>query len=400
MSATDLKIDFLASAEGQALLALARSLRDDPPHRRVEALRQKTSAEATSWLVEQDELMQRAERKCTPNDNMLFDRTALEQATAWDVATHRAEQWPDSDTPIHDLCAGLGIDAWAAAKCGHRVIAYEMNRHLASILRHNVSVWGLSERIDVRHQDCLLDAPYGDNVYIDPDRRAEGDHNRRKANYAPAPETWDALLAHAERSMLKLAIIEQPSEQACGAMKSARQNEWISLHGRARERRVYIGDWKRHAPLRATTLPSGKFVEGVTTPRPMPGPTDVGAYLLDPDISVVRAGLVGHVAATHSLHAIHRETSYLVGEQAINELPGHWLRIDAVLPHQPKAIRKWLRDHDVGRLTIRKQGIHDRADVLQKRHTSSGSRAATLVFTRGHNGKQIVIASLESDTAR
>ena len=386
------RFEFLRSEQGRALLERAQALRGEPPHRRVDALRQVASSEAVAWVLEQVDLASRATKKLPSADGMLFERTALEQATAWEVATHRASQWPESPDPIHDLCAGLGVDAWAAAVHGHAVVVYEVDPDLAMLLGHNVHTWGLSKFISIRPTDCTVDAPFAGRVFLDPDRRAEGQQNRRQADYAPAPATWDSLLTGADRAMLKLAVIEQSQEAACESLRTAAQFEWISLRGRARERRVYVGTWDRVAPRRATSLPSGRFVEGAPASTPPPVSIDVGAYLLDPDVSIVRADLVGHVAKTHGLHSLHRETTYLSADQPIPEVPGHWLRVEAVLPHQPKAVRKWLRANDIGTLIIRKQGIRERADDLRKRYAPRGPNTATLLFTRAPNGRQIVVA--------
>jgi hypothetical protein len=54
------------------------------------------------------------------------------------------------------------------------------------------------------------------------------------------------------------------------------------------------------------------------------------------------------------------------------------------MPFNIKALRSWLRDHGVDRLTIKKRGIAVDADLLRRqlRLPAKGSNEATVVLTR------------------
>jgi len=52
------------------------------------------------------------------------------------------------------------------------------------------------------------------------------------------------------------------------------------------------------------------------------------------------------------------------------------------MPLNVKALRAWLRDRDVGRITIKKRGITLDADALRHQLRLSGSTEMTLVLTR------------------
>jgi hypothetical protein len=55
------------------------------------------------------------------------------------------------------------------------------------------------------------------------------------------------------------------------------------------------------------------------------------------------------------------------------------------MPLNVKALRAWLRDRDVGRVTIKKRGVTLDADALRRQLRLCGSEEMTLVLTRIKN---------------
>jgi hypothetical protein len=55
------------------------------------------------------------------------------------------------------------------------------------------------------------------------------------------------------------------------------------------------------------------------------------------------------------------------------------------MPLNVKALRAWLRDRDVGRVTIKKRGVTLDADGLRRQLRLSGPEEMTLVITRVRN---------------
>lgn len=378
---------FLTGPEGAELLAAARAARDLPLHRRARALAGLASGARIRAALAQDDLRRRAATRCPHAERLLFTREALEQASAWPVSLERACRWPGE--ALCDLGAGIGLDALAAAEAGLQVLAYERDPVRARLLAHNAEALGLGRRLAVRVEDATAAHPVGPNAFLDPDRRPQGRRTRDPHRFEPPVEAWDALLARFERALVKLPPV-LPGDLPPGP------RTWVSLGGRARECRLLVGDWPGAPPRAALALPSGLGVQGTGATRvPEVRAVEPGLWLLDPDVSVILAGLVADLAAREGLAAAHPDLPYLLAEAPREAAPGHWVRVAAILPPKRRALDAWLAAEGVGRLTIRKRGVETPAADWRRRLRPRGPNAGTLVFTRDARDRWVVYAGHE-----
>ena len=381
-------VDFLRSAPGRALLEAARTSRGQPLHQRHRQLDKKAPRDHVRLALEQDALRVAAAAKTPLAEQLLLERTALEQATTWDVAAERATRWP-GPTPeaLVDLGAGLGFDALAAAQSGRPVLAVERDPVRAALLDANANALGVSDRLRVLCapiEAAAFDLPFG---FLDPDQRPGGERVRDATAFSPPADTWETLLGRFRAAMVKLP----PNLD----MEDARPFEVVSHNHQAKERRLFFGDWGTTWQRRALALPSARSIEGEGAFGPSARTPVVGDALLDADASVHHAGLVGDLAVRDGLQPINRARSYLVGADVVDAAPGTWLRVDAVLAFSAKAMNAWLRASDIGQLTIRKRGIEARAEDWRRRLRPKGSRAATLVLTCDRDERWIALGCLD-----
>jgi hypothetical protein len=389
---------FLTSARGRTALEAARDSRDVPAHRRGVFLSDLGSPEEVRAALAQDDLRARACERIPQGEKLFFTPTALQQASAWAVAKDRAARWPaPEDAVLVDIGAGIGIDALAVAATGRPVVAVERDAARAHLLRANAEALGLTKLLEVVVEDAA-DAPRsGPNAYLDPDRRPDGRRTRDATLFAPPADAWPALLVGFTRALIKLPPGLDPRPEETPWPEAPL--EVVALGGRARERRLYVGDWPAQPPRRAVALPLGATVEGVGCPWPEARAVGPGDWLLDPDVSVTLAGLVGDLAAREGLAPCHPRVPYLGGSEARAGLPGHWMRIAEVLPARRRELDAWLRANGIGRLTLRKRGIEEKVETWRRRLHPQGPHAGTLVFTRDLRERWIAYACLDADAA-
>lgn len=370
---------FLTSADGERLLDEARASRDEPAHRRVRALRRGAHAEAVRAVLQQDDLRRRARARCPHAERLLFTAEALEQATAWPVAEERAGRWPGPpDAPLTDLGAGIGLDALAVALAGRPVEAWERDPARAHLLAHNARALGVEGRLAVHVGDARDRGLSGPLAFLDPDRRPGGRRTRRPEDFEPPRRSWDDLLAGFSASLVKLPPALPRGEAEVPF-------EVVSLAGRARERRLFRGDFGPRPPRRALCLPSGAAVEGPGLPWPPTRVPQEGDVLLDPDPAVTVAGLVGDLALALDLAPVHPRIAYLVGPAPAAPAappPGTLLVVDAVLRPRAREVDAWLRARGIGRLTVRSRGVRDDAATWRRRLHPRGEASGTVLFTR------------------
>lgn len=379
---------FLTGQQGERLLEAARESRSLPPHRRVDRLRTCAEPDPVRIVLEQDALRERAQTRCPHAERLLFTREALEQATAWPVAADRASRWPAApEIELVDLCAGIGLDALAAASAGRPVTAVERDPVRAHLLRFNAEALGLSDRVRVVEGDAGslgLGGPLG---FLDPDRRAQGRRTRAVEAFEPPRSRWEALLAGFEASMVKL----QPTGRE---IAEGRPFEVVSLDGRARECRVLWSGFDASPPRRALSLPSGCSIEGAGRAWPTARPPRADQWLIDPDPAVTLAGLVGDLAEHWGLAPVHPRIAWLVGDDRPRGVPGRVLRIDAVLRPRPRELNAWLRDRGVGQLEVKTRGVAQDAAAWRRRlRVPGGEASAVLAITRTADDRWVALGS-------
>lgn len=384
-------VGFLETAEGRALLDAARASRAHPLHQRHRALIKIAASEQVRLVLEQDALRQRARAKVPFAEELLLERVALEQATSWPVACERATRWPGPLTDaLVDLGAGIGFDALATAETGRPVLAVERDPVRAALLTANARVRKVSERLQVlcaALETTAFDLPF---AFLDPDQRPEGKRARDPEAFSPAAGTWDSVLRRFRAAMVKLP----PSVER--DFMDAHPFEVVSLDGRARERRLFYGDWGRPLPARrALCLPSGTAIEGEGIQGPGARAPTVGDALLDADTCVHHADLMGDLAARDGLQPINGARAYLVADQPVAASPGTWLRIDATLGFDARSMKTWLREHDIGSLTIRKRGIEARVEDWRKKLKPRGKQRGTLVLTCDPDKRWVALGCFE-----
>ena len=383
---------FLASPRGRDALARARATRGlDAMARRADLDRLGTGEEARA-VLSMDGLRVRAAAKTPLADVLLLTKDALEQATPAPVADDRAKRFAPF-ARVADLGASVGFDTIALALAGREVVAVERDPVRVACLRHNVAAAGVADRVRIVEGDFLAEPPEADAAFLDPDRRPDGRRTRDPERFEPPPAAWAPLAARYRGLLLKLPPV---LEDDPGAGPPPIPTEWVSLDGEMKETRRGFGALEQRVPRRAVLLPAGTVVEGEGRPWPSPRAPLLGDVLVDPDPAVVVSRLLGDVAHAHGARPIHPRIAYLLAspEAAPGLAPfGALLRVDGLGGTSPTDLARLLDAFDVGRVDIRTRGIEDPPDAWRRRLRLRGSRAATLVITRGPDDRYLAVLS-------
>ena len=324
---------------------------------------------------------------------VVLEDEALQQATRRDVALYRAARLVQGlgrdGATIADLGCGLGIDARALAEHGCHVIAVERDPWRAEAAEVNLATFG--DRVSVMCADATaLDADLLDScdaAYADPARRAVGgprriDGGRSRSVHAPdawsPPWPWIVSLAERLPTVAKVA----PGFDAHKAPSGA-DIEWIDHGGETVEASVWLGSLG-HGARRATALidDRGTSIEAPRDAPPDPGPstTRASAYLLEPTPAVVRADLVGSLAA--DLAAARLDGGTWLTSETVPDTPlARGWRITEEVPHQARDLRAWLRGR--GSVTWKTVDAHVSAPTWDRRvgHRPGDGAAVTVIIT-------------------
>jgi hypothetical protein len=137
-------------------------------------------------------------------------------------------------------------------------------------------------------------------------------------------------------------------------------------------------------------LPAGDEVTG-GTPAPAPGP--LGRFIWEPDPAVTRADALGAVAEQLHAHAVANRIAYLTGDHDVTTPFATRFEIEEILPFDTKAMRFFVRTHQIGALEIKTRGLDLDPAAWRKTLGLKGKHQATVIATPTVNGAVVAVVT-------
>jgi SAM-dependent methyltransferase len=377
----------LLSPAGQAALAEAAGLAPTEAAflSCFETLRKHHPAELAKAAVEMATLRIKARDKFSNADRMYFTREALEQATSEAVARHRARRFASFEC-VADLCCGIGADSLALASAGVRVHAVDTDPLRVAMAEANALALGFADRVRCFVGDALtLPLPGVQAAFADPARRADGRRYLDPEDYTPPLSALRARWPADFPLVVKIA----PGVAQADLRSLDAEVEFVSLGGELKECVLWFGRL-RTAARRATVLPSGEalFAEVPREARPL---VPVGAFLYDPDPAVTRAVLIHDLAEQLDAHPIDSQVHLLTSDRAAPTPFATLFAVEYSAPFHIKLLRDYLRQRQVGRVTIIKRGSPADADDLLRKLKLDGPNHRTVILTRADGSHAMIV---------
>ncbi|MDX1616472.1 MAG: methyltransferase domain-containing protein [Candidatus Promineifilaceae bacterium] len=382
---------FLLGDDGQALLAeLAGVPLTAENHLRLASeLRQRVGPARAQAVLETMLLRQRAQAKFSRAGAMYFTRAALEQASAEPVAAHRARRYAAAGFgTVADLGCGIGGDALALAAAAD-VVGVDWQPLRLAMAQENVRVYGHESSFQPLQADLLALSPLPvDALFADPGRRDE--HGRRIFSvheYRPPLrylEGWRAPVPHQGVKVSPAIDYDELPPQA--------EVEFISYEGEVREGVLWFGDLRGNAGRRATLLPGG---HSLTDDAPATVPlTPPRRYLYEPDGAVIRAHLVEQLGARLGAAKLDESIAYLTADTARSTPFARCFELYDAFPFQLKRLRHYLRQRNVGQVTIKKRGSPLDPDHLRRQLRLQGEERRIIFLTQVVGQPTVLIGDL------
>lgn len=382
------ELEWLASREGREVCDAMASGDAAGTPAEIERWRARIAPWQVAAAWNQVSLRVTAARKFARAKMMLFDRIGLEQSSDEVIAAHKARRFqPFGD--VADLCCGVGGDAIALA-AGRRLIAADWSAPRTFMCAHNCSVYGRTIEIEVTDVD--VQRPPAAAAHIDPDRRAEGIRRHDAAFASPGPGVLSRVIDQYRHVAVKLSPGADLRE-----LPAAGEIELISHGGECRQAVLWTGSLQS-ASRRATVLPWGETIasdSGEPPAWPEPEEPLPGLYLLEPDAAVIRADLVGALAARHDLAPVDPRIAWLVGSEVPPTSMLTGFRILHTAPWSLSQARGWLAGHEIGRLEIKTRGFAATPEDVIRRLHLKGTRQAVLFLTRIRSRPMAILAERE-----
>jgi hypothetical protein len=329
---------------------------------------------------------------------MLFTADGLEQATRLEIAARHAGRFRAAGMrQVFDLGCGIGADAMAIAGLDMQVTAIDSDEVTATLAGVNLRHWPAASASVGTVEETRL--PKGEGArhtgaWLDPARRIPGvsderGRTRRVFNLASISPSWSTVQSIAQ-SLPATGAKLSPSFPH-GAVPAGAEAQWTSLAGEVLECAIWWGPLVNTAGRSALVIGSdgrswtvreadGEAL-GVTVPLAT-SLAQVHTWLYEPDRAVIRAGLTGALTSVVDGVELDSGVGYVTSDRCVDVGYARRFAVIESMPLNVKALRAWLRDRDVGRVTIKKRGVTVDADALRRQLRLSGSVEMTLVLTR------------------
>lgn len=371
-----------------------------------------TPAETVAAALTQSRLRGAARSKVGAfADMMLFTAEGLEQATRLPVAARHADRFRRAGaTRVVDLGCGIGVDAMAMAGMDLAVDAVERDSTTAAVatvnLRHfpraRVHLAGVTDFPDTLPV-ARPGSPGGvDAAWADPARRRDGRRLNDPEQWSP-PLSWALTLPGTGVGSVGIKVAPGVDHDlvAAGGPADGWTAAWTSVDGDVVEAVLWwgaaavVGVRRSATVLRSVGEQDAVQVQEAGTltdaglPRAAVGA--VGAVLHEPDGAVIRAGLVGHVAAEVGGRLLDPMIAYVTADEHVPTVFARSYAVRAVLPWGLKRLRAYLRENGVGRVTVKRRGSPIDPDELRRALRLDGDAEATVVLTRQGDDRIVLV---------
>ena len=362
---------WLLTESGQQLLAEAAQT-SDPEGRQLR--RSFTGDQVAAALTQADLRIKAQDKFADLAKGMYFTHDGLEQATRLSVSRHRAARVHAAGLEtIIDLGCGIGGDLIAFAMAGLTSAGIDLDPLRVEMAQANLAAAGVGGATMVADATTINLDPF-DVAFADPARRTA-------RGRAFTPDDWQPSWDFITKLLARDAVVKTAPGIDHGLIPEGVEAEWVSERGEVKEAALWSG---RLASVRrrATVIGDSGLATLTDEDECIEEVRDLGRCLYEPDGAVIRAGLVGAVAAGVGGGLVDAKIAYVTSDESFRTPFAKSYLINEEVPYREKQLRAALRVRGIGRLTIKKRGIAITPEELRKRLDLKGDNEATLVLTR------------------
>ena len=286
---------------------------------------------------------------------------SMEQCSSEATAIYKAGL-VEGDT-FADLTGGFGIDCSFLSRKFKQADYVERQSELCELAEHNFPLLGLN--IGVHNEDgveYLKQMHPVDVLFLDPARR-DGHGGKTVAISDCEPDVSaleDLLVEKAKEVMVKLSPMLDLS-LALKALKYVREVHVVSVNNECKELLLILEkstdslEIVIHCEQITSTGEHQHYVFTQEQERTSDCPlsAEVGAYLYEPNASILKAGAYRSLTQTYPVNKLHASSHLYTSPYYIEDFPGRRFQVEAVSGFGKKDLKTLLQGLEKANLTIR-----------------------------------------------
>lgn len=348
-------------------------------------------------------------------DDLLFPHLlSLEQCSSEITARYKAglvQALPFQ--PIRcmaDLTGGLGVDSWFFSRGLERADYVERQPALCAAAYHNFNAMG-GGNVCVHEADSLdylATMEPVDLLYLDPARRSSvGSKVVMLSDCEPDVVAIRSLLLEKARYVLIKASPMLDITQALKQLPEARSVHVVSSDNECKELLFLLSSEQPTSDIELVCVnlkPSHPYERDSISIKRIPSPLKgchpfngdgilfadrVGAYLYEPNASLMKAGVFDYVSNRYRVAKLHPNSHLFTSDDCVANFPGRIFRVLDTLPYQRKVFRKRCPDVEKANITVR--NFPDTVDAIRRTLKLSDGGDAYLFATTLWNGDKVLI---------
>lgn len=311
----------------------------------------------------------------TKTDNIWFPpRLSMEQCSSETTARYKqaiAERL--GCKVLIDLTGGFGIDFSYMARNMENAFYIEQQEVLCNIASHNFPLMGL-QNIKIYNTACeefwnqyVSDSTTAEKqrekslIYLDPARRNNKGEKVFSINDCTPDVTLlqDSLLENSAYIMLKLSPMLDIA-QARRQLKDISEIHIVSVKGECKEL-IFVmskdSDRQHYycVNLETDEAPFTSDISATTEQAEIAIPSEIteGAFLFEPNASIMKAGVQNAFARRYNLKKLHPMSNLFLGKEPIQNIPARQFIIERMSDFQKGNLKSFMQDIRQANLTIR-----------------------------------------------
>lgn len=285
---------------------------------------------------------------------------SMEQCSSEATAIYKANL-VEGET-FADLTGGFGIDCSFLSRKFKQADYVERQAELCELAKHNFPLLGLS--VGVHNEDgveYLKQMQPVDCLFLDPARRdGHGGKTVPISDCEPDVSALEDLLVEkAQTVMIKLSPMLDLS-LALKTLKYVREVHIVSVNNECKELLLILQKTSvsSEVAIHCEHIVNAQhqhytFTQEQEHTSDCPLATEVGAYLYEPNASILKAGAYRSLTQTYGVKKLHASSHLYTSSYYVENFPGRRFQVEAVSGFGKKELKTLLQGLEKANLTIR-----------------------------------------------